>query len=424
MKKKFEDIKKELTDKYLFKRDINGKVIYWTADIYSATEGYLIRSFYGQIHSRFTSDAAKSISEPIQSVNVGKSNETTQQEQAYSRLLSEYKDHLKKGYKSYDIVLSHTVDVDYIDNIVDKTNTGIDSVAQPMKFKSFELCKCKYPMIGQPKYNGVRCIVSKSNSNSLFDPFPTSFLSKELVQYHAEHLNESVHTIINKLESIFPSVVLDGELYIPCQPPTSIAGAARNPSNPLNKQLQFVVYDLAIDNVAQLTRVEVLKECTNSFDSPLLKLHSNYYKNPFVYLSEYKIIHSDEEAIEYLDKCLNLDYEGCVLRPLDKEYAFGQRPSFNRKLKRFQDSEFEILDIIEYGTRGQKVGFGCKFICRNDITGDSFESIPVGNYEQRIDYIENKEQYIGKLAKIKFYERTINQLPFHGNVLEIREIGD
>lgn len=424
MKKKFEDIKKELTNKYLFKRDINGKVIYWTADIYFATEGYLIRSFYGQIHSRFTSDTAKSISEPIQSVNVGKSNETTPQEQAYSRLLSEYKDHLKKGYKSYDIVLSHTVNVDYIDNIVDKVNTGIDSVAQPMKFKPFELNKCKYPMIGQPKYNGVRCIATKSNSNSLFDTFPTSFLSKELVQYHAEHLNERVHDIINRLEKIFPNIVLDGELYIPGQPPTSIAGAARNPSNPLNKQLQFVIYDLAIDNVSQYERINILKECTNSFENPILRLHSNHYKYPILYLSEYKIINSDEEAIEYLDKCLNEGYEGCVLRPLDKEYAFGQRPSFNRKLKRFQDSEFEILDIIEYGTRGQKVGFGCKFICRNDITGDSFESIPLGDYDKRIDYIDNKENYIGKLAKIKFYERTINSLPFHGNVLEIREIGD
>lgn len=424
MKKKFEDIKKELTNKYLFKRDINGKVIYWTADVLNTKDGYHVRSFYGQIHSRFTDDIAKSISEPIQSVNIGKSNETTPQEQAYKRLLSEYNDHLKKGYKSYNIDLSRVIDVYYIDNIVDKTNTGIDSIAQPMKFKSFELGKCKYPMIGQPKYNGVRCIVAKANSNSLFDPFPTSFLSKELVQYHAEHLNQYVHTIINKLENVFPSVVLDGELYIPGQPPTSIAGAARNPSNHLNKKLQFVIYDLAIDNVSQLNRIGLLKEYTNSLDNPLLKLHSNAYTNPFIYLSEYKIIHSDEEAIEYLDKCLNLGYEGCVLRPFDKEYAFGQRPSFNRKLKRFQDSEFEILDIIEYGTRGQKVGFGCKFICRNDIDGGTFESIPLGDYDKRIEYIDNKEKYIGKLAKVKFYERTINSLPFHGNVLEIREIGD
>ena len=424
MKKKYLDIRESLKDRFLFKRDINGKVIYWNCDVVISNDNICLASYYGQIHTDFRFDCYKAISEPIQSVNIGKSNETSPLEQAYNRLLSEYKDHEKKGYKFYNIPIEQLNNVDYIDNIVDKTNTGIDSVAQPMKFKPFELDKCKYPMIGQPKYNGVRCVATKTNSNSLFDPFPTNFLSKELVQYHAEHLHEQVYNIINTLNTVFSNVIPDGEFYIPNQPPTSIAGASRNSNNVLNKKLQFVIYDLAIENVSQLDRIKITNEILLNNNNFSIPIHSNKNSIPGVYLSPYKIIHSDEEAIEYLDKCLLEGYEGCVLRPFDKEYAFGQRPSFNRKLKRFQDSEFEILDIVEYGTRGQKVGFGCKFICRNDITGEPFKAVPIGDYDQRIDYIDNKEKYIGKQAKLKFYERTIDQLPFHANVLEIREIGD
>ena len=51
----------------------------------------------------------------------------------------------------------------------------------------------------------------------------------------------------------------------------------------------------------------------------------------------------------------------------------------------------------------------------------SFEAVPKGDYEQRLEYIDNKHLYIGKKATIKFYERTINNLPFHGNVIGIRD---
>ena len=404
------------SDIYLYKRDINGNVIYWKGVIDITGNTVRIKSYYGQLSDTYLIDSAKSVSEPIQSTNVGKTNERKPQEQAVSMLVSMYKDKLKKGYKYYSFDIRNINRIDIIDNIVDKTNTGIIDACQPMKFKPFELGKCVYPMMAQPKYNGVRCVSLKSVSTNLFDDYPVRFLSKELTEYTANHLNSAIYDAITRIESIVPNVVIDGELYIPNTPPTTIAGSAKNPNNPKARELQFVIYDLAIENIAQEDRLYIIDNVLQEYPK-----HKNYYVTPTVYVSDYKIVNSDEEAIEYLDKCLADGYEGCVLRPKDKEYAFGHRPSFNRKLKRFIDAEFEVLDIVEYGTRGQKVGFGCKFICRNDMNNLSFEAVPKGDYEQRLEYIDNKHLYIGKKATIKFYERTINNLPFHGNVIGIRD---
>lgn len=401
---------------YLYKRDINGNVIYWKGVIDTTSNNVRIKSYYGQLSNTYLIDSAKSISEPIQSTNVGKTNERNPQEQAVSMLVSMYKDKLKKGYKYYPFDIRNIHRIDIIDNTVDKTNTGINDACQPMKFKPFELGKCVYPMLAQPKYNGVRCVSLKSASTSLFDDYPIRFLSKELTEYTANHLNQAIYEAINRIESISPNVVIDGELYIPKTPPTTIAGAAKNPNNPKSKELQFVIYDLAVENIMQEDRIYILDNTLHDYPK-----HRNYFNTPTVYVSDYKVVNSDEEAIEYLDICLADGYEGCVLRPKDKEYAFGHRPSFNRKLKRFVDAEFEVLDIVEYGTRGQKVGFGCKFICRNDMNNLSFEAVPKGDYEQRLEYIDNKHLYIGKRATIKFYERTINNIPFHGNVICIRD---
>ena len=419
MKQKYINIRDTYEGKFLFKRDITGKAIYWKATVECSHDyKFYIHTYYGQLSGTLWVDPVRSISEPINGVNIGKSNATTAEEQAYSRLESEYKDHIKKGYKYYDI--NNYTNIEVIDNIIDKQNTGIGDIAQPMKFKSFEVGKCKYPMLGQPKINGVRCIALKSlTQKSLFDENPIQLLSKELTEYSAEHLSRNIDKFIDKVSEIsgINNAILDGELYIYKVNVTSIAGCARNTSNPSNKRLQYIIYDLAIDDVPQVDRLRVIKFVAMQMN---VHLHDNENRTPDVYVSPFKIIHSDEEAIQYLDYCLANGYEGCVLRPYDKEYAFGQRPSFNRKLKRFQDAEFEILDIIEYGTRDQKVGYGCKFICRNDITDNTFECIPVGDYETRMNYVDNKETYIGQKATVKFYERTINQLPFHGNVIAIR----
>jgi len=425
MKKQFDDIKLKYKDLYLFKRDINGKVIYWTADVYNATEGFLIRSFYGQLHSSFKQDPCKSFSEPIKGTNYGKSNATSDEEQAYKQLESEFKSHIKKGYKDYNLISS---DIEYIDIIVDKTNTDALGFAQPMKFKPFYESDRKYPYAAQFKYNGVRCTQFAAISDSLFDENPIKALSKEGITYEVEHLKSKARKIIDYISNKYGiTAILDGEYYCPNTPVTSISGATRNNKNPIHKRLQYIIYDLAIDGYNQLERLQMVYDARIYLN---ILTPNNLNITPDVFISDYVIIHNESEALNFLDTALYFKYEGAIFRPLDKEYAFGKRPIWNRKLKKFEDAEFEIIDVIEYGTRGQNVGYGCKFICKNDITDATFEVTVGGNdgtnsntftVSDKMKLVDDKEELIGKFATVKFYERTKNGLPFHHNAIAIRD---
>ena len=415
MKKIFEDIKNKYNNVYLFKRDIQGNVIYWMAKINESIEAIVF--YYGRINSNFINDISKSSRIIIEGTNIGKSNETNCLEQCYKELESEYKDHIKKGYKQYNTRVPINELIEHLDNLVDGTNTDALGFAKPMKCQKFELGKVKYPCIGQPKYNGVRATISINYfKKDMFDDTPILILSKEGVEYKLNHLNAKLYSILKHLEQQgINNPVLDGEIYLPNTPVTTIGGAARNESNPINKKLQYIIFDLSIENINQKDRIKYI-EALNSCISE----HENQYLNSIVYISPNVILTSDEDALNYLDICLQAGYEGAVTRQYEPEYAFGQRPMFMRKLKKFSDAEFEVVDIVPYGDANQNVGTGCKFILRNDLNDSIFECIPKGTTTERLNYFANKEKYIGNKVTAKFYERTINNIPFHANVIGLR----
>ena len=98
-------------------------------------------------------------------------------------------------------------------------------------------------------------------------------------------------------------------------------------------------------------------------------------------------------------------------------------PNFSKDEKQQQRFLFKghyQVDIVPYGDANQNVGTGCKFILRNDLNDSTFECIPKGTTTERLGYFANKESYIGNKVTAKFYERTINNIPFHANVIGLR----
>ena len=109
-----------------------------------------------------------------------------------------------------------------------------------------------------------------------------------------------------------------------------------------------------------------------------------------------------------------------MTRELDAEYKFGSRPMSMRKCKNCEDAEFKILAIKSKGNPDEKVGFTIIYTLQNDLTDDIFECNGTGTVEEKLEILNDKSN-IGKLATVKFYERTINKLPFHANVIGIRD---
>lgn len=295
---------------------------------------------------------------------------------------------------------------------------------KPMKCQPFKEKKLKYPVAGQPKLNGLRCTLRWENRTVGDGMFTTTkecavLRTKEGLEFVMPHITDSL--IKEHFSYLDHDLAFDGELYkhnTPLNiiksscPQTNSRGTLSKPSgNPLS--IGFHVFDLAIPNMLQLERLNML----NSLNGYNLRAQNLTVFNNNIFHVEYVIINNDYEAQVYRDNCLKAGYEGCVLRELDAEYAFGHRPPFIRKFKTFMDSEFLILDIISKPSDPTLP----LFICKNDENDETFECNPTGKHDDQREYLTNKDFYIGKFATVRYRERSgVKNAPFHANVIDIR----
>jgi len=331
----------------------------------------------------------------------------------------------KEGYKSlhdFNIGSPDNLVVNFalLDSFLPITNLDNNWNLKPMKCQTFVAGKIKYPRIGQPKYNGIRGTIRLET----FDNDPNSLFSKKetrAVIRSMEGMEYVVPNVLHDANTIFKwfsTIALDGELYIHgyrlneinSSIPKIINGKLSNCSRAnLTPKLVFKAFDLSIENEAQLARLEYL--------DTICKIGgANVYN--YIEASDYKIVYSDAEAYVYAKECIANGYEGAVFRDIEAEYRFGSRPSTIHKLKFFQDGEFEILDVVPKHATPQ-LGM---FVCRNDINDHTFEVNPMGDTTYQKSILINKDKYIGKMATVKYYERSgVKDVPFHANALIIRD---
>ena len=127
------------------------------------------------------------------------------------------------------------------------------------------------------------------------------------------------------------------------------------------------------------------------------------------------VVESDEEFEQLTMEWIDEGYEGGILRDKDSLYYFGGRRNNMYKLKKPMIEEFLILDVVPYHKQPD-IGM---FRCKNNITNDIFDCATVGDNTYRSEILTTKNKNIGKNAVIRFFERSKNQLPFHGNVIEV-----
>ena len=352
--------------------------------------------------------------------NIGKSNETTPEQQCLKEVESIYKDKHKKGYKSckdlnlIEHALLPTSLYNELNELLSKDRTDLNNCYKPMKAQKYETGCMSFPCLIQPKINGVRATISNyfKVSELFSDTKYTRILSKEGNEYIIHHLSAFLHDLEN-------NIVLDGELYIPHKEVTTIGGAARNTSNEYHESLSYMLFDLAIPNISQIERYNMLNNIT-------LKHITTYNIDDFCTLNKTKRlpigIHlvpsimcmNENDIIKWTKLFIESGFEGGIIRDIHADYRFGQRPKTMRKLKYFQDAEFIILDIF-LSEKGQVI-----FKCKNDLNDLTFNVDGVKEFLE-MNMIKDKQLYIGKPATVQFYERTINQLPFHTTLVAIRD---
>ena len=426
----------------LYKRNVNGKPIVWWANIDEIIDDFGIKQYRLAYHHGLLDGT---ISTSYSDVIVAKSQKKTYS-QALFQLDSLYSKQKKRGYKSaVELGLADNDDnrvfFDKLNHVLPKYNTDANNCIKPMKCQKFAIGKFTYPALAQPKINGVRCIVMLEDytPRDMFDlsgiKTPSGLKhvvmkTKEGLVYNINHLEMIFKDLYEKLPE-YQNIVFDGEVYIRNEKVTSIGGAARNPKNPLHKYLCFVNFDLSIPDMSNLDRDNLrfliwdkyVGACSSKYMIPILtalnpESHPRFDEFPIIVLNTDRVF-NDEAALNYMQRCIDCGFEGAVVRDMKAEYQFGSRPQTMMKLKKFEDAEFKCHDIRYTGDPDQGVGFSVILLCENDINDLSFESTVVGTVEERKAILDNPP--IGKMVTIKFYERTKNGLPFHSNVIAIRD---
>jgi len=401
----------------LYKRAKTGKIQEWIIEVEDATDnidGYVnILIHQGQLGGKKQTY--------VEQVLEGKQRRDRFQ-QGVSQAESRWKKKKDEGYKSLQDLGYDEKGIKYwqeekdnkiseftnaIDLLLPTYNTDSSGNIKPMLAQKYEDCKHKlrFPCLEQPKLNGVRCLAFLEEENDgLFVTTKVKLLSRDGKEYKVDHIQKDLLRMFEKLDS---SIVFDGEIYSHNMPLNQIVAAVKKP-NENTPKLGYYIYDLAIENVKQWDRNQMILMFTQEV---LTHLKPNSINN-----IRTTIINSEEEIIPTQISHIKNGYEGMMLRNYEGRYAFGSRSKDLLKVKSWKEEEFEIIGY-RVGSRGVQ---DLIFKCRTQ-DGVEFDPVATGTIQEKQELYDNIDDLIGKKATVKFFEYTEYGTPFHGHVTVIRD---
>lgn len=264
-----------------------------------------------------------------------------------------------------------------------------------------------FPLLCTPKFDGIRCLIRKKT--------PVSRTLKPIPNKH-----------VRAVLSACPNG-LDGELIVQNNYNKTQSSVMREDGEPA---FEYHVFDVVMD-APYSERMKVLAEMELP---PICKK---------VLPIE---IRTRTSLLAYETRCLQDGYEGVMLRDPEGPYKCGrstEKEGFLLKLKRFTDAEAKIIDYEElmhnenpltYDTRGYAKRASCQenlvpagtlgcFIVEDDA-GRQFKVATGMTAEQRQEYWDNIEDYIGQFVKYKFQEHGTKDLPRFPVFLGFRSVED
>ena len=352
----------------LYCRDTMGRVRVWRME----QEGNKYRTIAGLM------DGELVVSEwtVAKGKNIGRSNETSAEEQATKDVENKYKKQRKTGY--FD-------DIEKIDTV---------QYVEPMLAKLYRDYAAKIDFssecwIAQCKFNGMRCIATK---NGLFTRKGERYMT-------CKHIEDALKPFFDK----HPDAVLDGELFNEeyRQQLNEISKLIRktvhiseDDLNACKKYVRYHVYDgYGFDEKNDETRGYIhRKEVLDNLILELVPCHGairgggTYIHSVFSHkISSTKDL--DTVYTEYIDA----GHEGIMLRNCNSPYE-NKRSKNLLKVKPEDDSEAVILDIIEGEGNWSGSGKSITLQWGDQVFDASFK----GTYEQAVEFLNRKDEWVGK----------------------------
>ena len=293
-------------------------------------------------------------------------------------------------------------------------SNGRDNTILAMLAKTYtgKVWKKEPIMLGQPKINGLRCLITASRNNDMFKPYNLKFQSREGVVWNT--LGNLEDYLLSVLPASFVDNMIDegwamdGEVYLPGYSVNDINHFVKDATAPENKLLQYWSYDLAIEDMVQSKRDFI----RYNIDTPTFKIGKNEHINNtdrLVILKSEEIT-NDAEAVKARNLCLGCGYEGLILRNPNADYQFGRRRvGYMEKFKTATEGDFKIIDIYKEDKRNLPI-----LLCQNDINDATFETRLSATFDVQENVLIMKNEFIGRFVHLEFGERSgIKKVPFH-----------
>jgi len=362
----------------LYKRTVKGAVQSWTIHI----DG----SKYWTVSGK---DGGKMVTnDPVQCIakNLGKSNESSPEEQCELEAKAKWDRKRESGYAEAK-------------NEVDSVVADIVKPTLAKDFKDYQ-DSLNWPVYSQPKFDGLRCIVTREGAYSRnWKLFAT-----------LGHIQQSLESLFRKYPNI---IAFDGEVYnhllkddfneivsLVKQPK-----ATREDIDRAKDKIEYHIYDYLDKN-----QISFADRSMNLLQY-LLEIEDMWIQRV-----ETLMAIDMHQLDELYDIYLSNGYEGQMVRDPDATYQH-KRTNYLLKRKEFVDEEFPIVGFRE----GKGNRQGCIILrCRND-RAQEFDCSVKGSVEYTRKLYDMAPALVGMMATVKYQRLTPDGIPKFLTCIKFRD---
>lgn len=297
--------------------------------------------------------------------NIGKSNETTPQEQAKLEADATYNCKLTEGYFK----------------TIKEANE--EEVILPMLAKTFgdheHKIDWEVDTFVQPKLDGMRCLAIIKDGNVLLKSRDGKIIDSSIVKH-----------IVDELESIKEDVILDGELYAHGESFQENMRLIKKYRVGETEKVHYHTYDL-ISSDSFCDRYKEMADLVNGMR------YINSVKTDII---------KNKKELNLFHTCnIRNGYEGSIVRWGPLGYKVNGRSEALLKYKDFQDMALKIVDVIP---SEQRPAWG-QFIFK--LKGKEFSCGMKFSHAEREEILKNKNNYIGKTGELRYFELSEDGIP-------------
>jgi len=311
----------------------------------------------------------------IKGKNIGRSNETSDNEQCILECRAKHQCKLDEQYTSNRNNIKAYSD---------------QKVLLPMLALDYHKRKHDiiFPCYIQPKLNGLRLLYQNNK-----------FMSRKGKEFTTlDHLESELKELGIKIP--------DGEIYIKDTSLQEIIRRVKKDRGPKTDELEYWIYDQINEETFENRTHEIA-------------LKFNHSKSKFIKLVQVQtiVVNSEKEIKEWHDKWVLEGFEGAIVRNRNGLYKVKHRSKDLQKFKMFHDSEFKIVGAHEgSGPDAGTVVFEVK-----TKKGQVFSVRPKGTREMRTEWLKDIKNIVGKDLTVRWQNLSEDGIPIFPVGITIRD---